>query len=121
MIGWPSTYTADPTSDREFCLRTSWCEVDSRRRVCLLTSLCEVDSRRGVCLRTSWCQVESRRGARYGAYAFALYRLFAQQHTEVRRNEQTIQGPVRVNGCGIKISRTTDIKNLFSHAQIITK
>ncbi|KAG8298532.1 Major facilitator super domain-containing protein 12 [Homalodisca vitripennis] len=37
-----------------------------------------VDSRRGVCLRTSWCQVESRRGAWYGEYAFAIYRIFGQ-------------------------------------------
>ncbi|KAG8304123.1 hypothetical protein J6590_101961, partial [Homalodisca vitripennis] len=31
MTGWRSTYTADPTRDREFCLRTSLCEGESRR------------------------------------------------------------------------------------------
>ncbi|KAG8333790.1 hypothetical protein J6590_103245, partial [Homalodisca vitripennis] len=53
MTGWRSTYTADPTREREFCLRTSLCEVDSRRRV-FACGRRFVESSRG--------EVESRRG-----------------------------------------------------------
>ncbi|KAG8275658.1 hypothetical protein J6590_081924 [Homalodisca vitripennis] len=111
MTGWRSTYTADPTRDREFAC--------GRRGVKLIRGESSIRGEEFACGRRG---VKSSRGEEPGTEnthsPYIVYLLnTAQQHTEERRNEQTIQRPVRVNGCGIKISRTTDIKNLFSRAQ----
>ncbi|KAG8249242.1 hypothetical protein J6590_024288 [Homalodisca vitripennis] len=111
MTGWRSTYTADPTRDREFAC--------GRRGVKLIRGESSIRGEEFACGRRG---VKSSRGEEPGTEnthsPYIVYLLnTAQQHTEERRNEQTIQRPVRVNGCGIKISRTTGIKNLFSRAQ----